>query len=303
MIHPLPVKTMDDPPTLDPRRPQPVLEQPVPEVLTPVVPSDSALAADSSTPIVAGPDSSEIEIETETEGAANNEEAAALVAQEEKEIEVAEEKKKVSDAMDAAILATLALLPPEEEEGAAGAGAGNGDGGVTLGAEEPSATHDSSVDVRMKEDVVLTTTASSSSLPGNASSVPSSLDANQNPNPGTIQSSSSASALPVPESSSSFDRATSNVPGRAPISRVAQLTARLEKDPLDGEARLALLNDALSKGDLERTREVYEDFLKVFPDAVSFFSFSPLPPFTSVGLAIGLKETGTEFKTLFHCRP
>ncbi|GAA5902824.1 hypothetical protein JCM8208_006485 [Rhodotorula glutinis] len=51
------------------------------------------------------------------------------------------------------------------------------------------------------------------------------------------------------------------------LSRVAQLTARVEKDPLDGEAQLALLQDAESKGDLERTREVYEKFLAVFPDA------------------------------------
>lgn len=53
------------------------------------------------------------------------------------------------------------------------------------------------------------------------------------------------------------------------VSRSAQLLKRVEQDPLDGEARLALLADAESKGDLERTREVYEDFLKVFPSAVS----------------------------------
>ena len=61
----------------------------------------------------------------------------------------------------------------------------------------------------------------------------------------------------------------------APLSRVAQLNARIEKDPLDGEARLALLADAEQKGDLERTREVYEDFLRVFPDAVSDYLSSP----------------------------
>jgi cleavage stimulation factor subunit 3 len=57
--------------------------------------------------------------------------------------------------------------------------------------------------------------------------------------------------------------------GTSSMSRVAQLTARVEKDPMDGEAQLALLQDAEQKGDLERTREVYENFLKVFPDAVS----------------------------------
>jgi cleavage stimulation factor subunit 3 len=52
-------------------------------------------------------------------------------------------------------------------------------------------------------------------------------------------------------------------------SKLAQLTARLAKDPTDGEARLALLKDVEVRGDLERTREVYEEFLTVFPDAVS----------------------------------
>ncbi|KAM0751817.1 Suf-domain-containing protein [Meredithblackwellia eburnea MCA 4105] len=56
-------------------------------------------------------------------------------------------------------------------------------------------------------------------------------------------------------------------PAPTPISRVAQLKVRVENDPLDGEARLALIADAEQKGDLERTREVYEEFLTVFPDA------------------------------------
>jgi hypothetical protein len=65
------------------------------------------------------------------------------------------------------------------------------------------------------------------------------------------------------------------------LSRFAQLTARVERDPLDGEAQLALLQDAVQKGDLERTREVYEKFLTVFPDAVSLQLSSPeaLSPF------------------------
>ena len=69
--------------------------------------------------------------------------------------------------------------------------------------------------------------------------------------------STSTNPLPIPTASSSN-----------PLSRVAQLTKRIEANPLDGEARLALIVDAESKGDLERTREIYEDFLKVFPDAV-----------------------------------
>ncbi|GAA5960372.1 hypothetical protein JCM3765_007490 [Sporobolomyces pararoseus] len=51
------------------------------------------------------------------------------------------------------------------------------------------------------------------------------------------------------------------------LSRIAQLTQRVEKDPLDGEAQLALLQEVEAKGDLERTREVYEKFLTTFPDA------------------------------------
>lgn len=59
--------------------------------------------------------------------------------------------------------------------------------------------------------------------------------------------------------------------GAAPLSRVAQLNARVEKNPWDGEARLALIGDAETKGDLEKTREAYENFLQFFPDAVSYF--------------------------------
>lgn len=55
-------------------------------------------------------------------------------------------------------------------------------------------------------------------------------------------------------------------------SKLAQLTARIEKDPYDGEAQLALLAEVEAKGDLERTREVYEEFLRIFPNAVSILS-------------------------------
>ncbi|GAA5979059.1 hypothetical protein JCM10908_002790 [Rhodotorula pacifica] len=76
----------------------------------------------------------------------------------------------------------------------------------------------------------------------------------------TMDAQSSVAAAP-PASGRNAGAATSS------LSRVAQLTARIEKDPLDGQAQLALLHDAESKGDLERTREVYERFLSVFPDA------------------------------------
>lgn len=64
-------------------------------------------------------------------------------------------------------------------------------------------------------------------------------------------------------------KAAAPKPAAPSQSRLAQLQARVAKDPLDGEAQLALLADVEAKGDLERTRQVYEDFLKVFPDQVS----------------------------------
>lgn len=72
-----------------------------------------------------------------------------------------------------------------------------------------------------------------------------------------------APALPSPSKLKPSTKST------AGMSRVAQLNARIERDPLDADAQLALIADAEQKGDLERTREVYENFLKVFPDAVS----------------------------------
>lgn len=76
-------------------------------------------------------------------------------------------------------------------------------------------------------------------------------------------------AVPLPTASTSTNpQPIPTASSSNPLSRVAQLSKRIEANPLDGEARLALIVDAESKGDLERTREIYEDFLKVFPDAV-----------------------------------
>ncbi|KAK9897245.1 Suf-domain-containing protein [Cystobasidium minutum MCA 4210] len=50
------------------------------------------------------------------------------------------------------------------------------------------------------------------------------------------------------------------------LSRLQKLRQRIEKDKFDGEAWLELINDALQKGDLEKTREIYSNFLKNFPD-------------------------------------
>lgn len=72
----------------------------------------------------------------------------------------------------------------------------------------------------------------------------------------------------VPPASSTTSKPPPTKPTSS-LSRVAQLAQRVDKNPLDGEAQLALLQEVESKGDLERTREVYEKFLSTFPDAVS----------------------------------
>ncbi|SCZ92477.1 BZ3500_MvSof-1268-A1-R1_Chr5-2g07895 [Microbotryum saponariae] len=98
--------------------------------------------------------------------------------------------------------------------------------------------------------------------------------------------SSSARASLEPAASSSSANATNAAPSSliravqakslVGLSRVAQLSARIEKDPYDHEAQLALLHEVEQKGDLEKTREVYESFLKVFPDAIQQCDQSPL---------------------------
>lgn len=57
------------------------------------------------------------------------------------------------------------------------------------------------------------------------------------------------------------------------MSRLAKLRQRVEKDRFDGEAWLELIADAMQKGDLERTREVFQSFLTAFPDNVRNLSF------------------------------
>ncbi|GAA97709.1 hypothetical protein E5Q_04388 [Mixia osmundae IAM 14324] len=52
-----------------------------------------------------------------------------------------------------------------------------------------------------------------------------------------------------------------------PTTKLGQLKQRIERDPVDSEAWRALIDDALQKGDLERTREVYDEFFTVFPHA------------------------------------
>ncbi|GAA5910917.1 hypothetical protein JCM6882_001931 [Rhodosporidiobolus microsporus] len=144
--------------------------------------------------------------------------------------------------LDAAIAATLAMeteAPEEVASTAAGAPAetaGRGEAGTPA----------------------LYGGASSADVPGNVATPPLAASPSTAPEAAPTANGnsgpSSAAAAPKLKAASS-------------LSRVAQLTARVERDPLDGEAQLALLQDAEAKGDLERTREVYEKFLTVFPDA------------------------------------
>lgn len=120
--------------------------------------------------------------------------------------------------------------------------------------------------------------ASASDVPGAVSTPPASAAA---PNGNAEEISEPQQQQQRPPAAGSGTSAARTA-GTSSLSRVAQLTARIEKDPLDGEAHLALLQDAESKGDLERTREVYERFLSVFPDAVS-----SLPGLPSVVTSLG----------------
>lgn len=57
------------------------------------------------------------------------------------------------------------------------------------------------------------------------------------------------------------------------LTRIAKLRQRIEKNRFDGEAWVELIQDALNKGDLEKSRETFEGFLKCFPDNVSPFLY------------------------------
>lgn len=148
-----------------------------------------------------------------------------------------ETRASSSAELDAAIAATLAMDTGDANEVAAEAGAA----GASIARDETSTP-----------TTIYNAAASAGDVPAAVATPP----------PAAIPGSAVGAAGEVPKA-----KAASS------LSRVAQLTARVEKDPLDGEAQLALLHDAEQKGDLERTREVYERFLSVFPDAVSCACF------------------------------
>lgn len=163
-------------------------------------------------------------------------------------------ERAASAAMEASIAATLAAADSLDEEGDLGGGAAEG---MTL--PSTSSPVHSDLASRAEGTPVPTTVPAEVAVKHE--------DASSSLSPGPVPIRSSA---PTPDAMGRLAPTAGS--SKAPLSRVAQLSARVEKDPLDGEARLALIADAVQKGDLERTREVYEEFLKVFPDAVS------LPP-------------------------
>lgn len=89
------------------------------------------------------------------------------------------------------------------------------------------------------------------------------------------QEAQSASALPNVTENTVAKQAAASLLNRKPqtLTRLAKLKQRVDKDRFDGEAWSELIIDALQKGDLERTRDVYEGFLKAFPDNVGRFLF------------------------------
>lgn len=164
---------------------------------------------------------------------------------------IAAETPQQQPAMDAAIAATLAAQEEADR--------------VEVSSYDavPASNANGSVDAIMSELAAPSPVPSTSSTP-----IPASLPTSRTTrfsstpiDPQTLLEQGRAAALAF----------AAKTKGQA-LTRVAQLQARIQKDPLDGEAHLALIQDAEKKGDLERTREVYESFFAAFPDCVSCLS-------------------------------
>lgn len=84
------------------------------------------------------------------------------------------------------------------------------------------------------------------------------------------------------------------------LSRLQKLRKRVEVNKFDGEAWLELINDALQKGDLDRTREVYDQFLKHFPDNVRHFPSSSAFFLPSDDVCAGVHMSITDQKRELH---
>lgn len=169
-----------------------------------------------------------------------------------------------SGEMDAAIAATLAMDSEPAPDATAAPVPGPAETETSANEVQSTGTEQISRDAT-GTPTLYQAAASAKDVPGAVATPPLATavpTGGQNGN--ATETAETASPLP-----SANVNARPSAAGTSSLSRVAQLTARIEKDPLDGEAQLALLHDAESKGDLERTREVYERFLSVFPDAVS----------------------------------
>jgi cleavage stimulation factor subunit 3 len=212
------------------------------------------MAATNSTTPVLTTTTAEVPLADTSVGTATSSQAAEAVAQ---DVDAA-----TKSTLEAPIAATLAEATDD-----------TADPSVTTIASSDDT--DVKPDVAMKEGAVDPTIAQAS-----GAAEPASVESNEEPSHGSRNGSVQPDFLasvpgspmhptvtaPAVPSPSKLKPPTKSTTG---MSRVAQLTARIERDPLDADAQLALIADAEQKGDLERTREVYENFLKVFPDAVS----------------------------------
>ncbi|BGO88812.1 hypothetical protein NBRC10512_002167 [Rhodotorula toruloides] len=160
-----------------------------------------------------------------------------------------DEDRATSQDMDAAIAATLAMETDDRQTASNGLQSTAAAVAETIRRDEASTP------------TLYTAAASQGDIPGAVATPPPAAPATS-----AAAADESSSAPPASSNAASADTKGKGA-ATSSLSRVAQLTARVEKDPLDGEAQLALLQDAEQKGDLERTREVYERFLSVFPDA------------------------------------
>lgn len=183
-------------------------------------------------------------------------------------MEVAEATPQGSE-LDAAIAATLAMdSEPSAVQSEEPVPTAEGTHQLVAGGGEPAEAERFSRD-ETGTPTLYSASASAGDIPGAVATPPLATAAAAVNGHGDESTEAQTQAAPAQGRTAAVAAATSS------LSRVAQLTARIEKDPLDGQAQLALLHDAESKGDLERTREVYERFLFVFPDAVSLLTSAP----------------------------
>ncbi|GAA6062293.1 hypothetical protein JCM10212_004381 [Sporobolomyces blumeae] len=179
--------------------------------------------------------------------------------------EASEALPGASSDLDAAIQATLAAVeptstdpapapPPPAEPSSTADAAGSATPTTTAPAEQVARTATST-------PALYETEPSSSTVP---SVDPSSLPSTTAP---AAAAAAAATAQPSTATTTTKPAQPTSTKPTSSLSRIAQLQQAIERDPLDGQAQLALLKEVESKGDLDRTRATYEEFLKVFPDA------------------------------------